>query len=274
MYTERDRYNDEIAALEADIAKGNTPYGGIQGALSFIYQNYGIPAGVSFQEAQGTINHSFGADATFLEPGVIGETGTPAPNQNTGTLAPSAQQLAASLETHNRNVKSINDAYNAGLFDFDMKEKALKQNLEDIKTNMSSQQGSNEAYFSNVSPDVFQSQQGNYNKKILDEYKRNEGNLSDQGTAINMAKGQFNTAQGNAMYSENLFNSTTGAYDAGGQGYRGTLQANVPTLTPVQNSQVGAQLGVPTWAPNYGGMSVQQKQAQDKQDIEKYLSGK
>lgn len=192
----------------------------------------------------------------------------------TGTTAPTAESLAAALEKHNQNVKAINDAFNVGLFDFAQKEKALSQNREDIKTQMATQQGETQAYFSNVSPDAFQSQQGNYNQKILDTYKRNESNLTDQGTAIDFNKNLFNQQQQQAMANESTFNQATGDYSGGYTGYQGGLTANVPSLTPVTMSQVGAKLGVPSWSPNYGGMSVQQKQLQDQETIDKYLAGK
>ena len=171
-----------------------------------------------------------------------------------GSSAPTADQLAAVLQTHNANVKNINAAYGAGLLSYEQQQKALNQNRQDIMGSMNTQQNANQAYFSNVSPDAYKSQIGNYNQKILDAYNTSNNNLTDQQTTLDQAKAGFNNTEQNAMANENAnYNAQYSPYtsqvnDSLTPMYSGGASTVAPTLTPITMANVGASLS--PYSPN------------------------
>jgi len=159
------------------------------------------------------------------------------------------EQLYAALQAYNAQVKTINSAYGAGLLSFTQQQKLLNQNTQDIKTDLSNQQQANSAYFSNVSPDAFQSQQGVYGQKILDEYKRAEGLIQDQQTELTESKANFEQQQQDALEAAGTnYNFQFGPYadnvepGALAPTYTGGASTVAPTFNPATLSQSGARL--------------------------------
>lgn len=189
------------------------------------------------------------------------------------TTGPTAEELAALNATHKKNVSDINQAYQDGLIDWGTK----NSSLEDMRNNLITQREggleSNSAYFSNVSPDAYQSQQGNYNQKVLDSYTQGGKTVDNNQAAIDYYKQQTENNYNSGLNYENTFDEGTGKYDP--TQYVAPGVVNAPTINAVTSNPMdaAAKLGVPSWAPNYaGGMSVQQA-AKKKEDeaINQYL---
>ena len=77
------------------------------------------------------------------------------------------------LDIHNQNLKNIERQYKAGLLDFDEMQDAIKKSRDTAIKQKKEGMSSNEGYFSAISPDAFQSQQGTYDKKVTDSYNEN-----------------------------------------------------------------------------------------------------
>lgn len=104
----RDAYNAELAKLNEALARGDYAYGGAEAAINAIYQNFGIPAGVSFQEAQSTIggmyNSYFAPGAEGTTPQNYAPTGTGGTTGGTDTTA--LNKSIADLEAQQAAVRA------------------------------------------------------------------------------------------------------------------------------------------------------------------------
>jgi hypothetical protein len=275
-YTAIDRFNDEVAAVHAAMVNyqmtgtGGIPYNSYEGALDYLYKNYGVPAGISFQQAQSAVSNAFGiAGAGVLGAEDGGTTPTPPPGPTT-PQGRTTEEIAALNAKHKENLRQIEQAFQSGLLDYSEKVAAL----EDARNNLIGQKNqgmeSNSAYFSNVSPDAFQSQMGNYNQKVLDAYTQGEKTLENNQKSIDYSK-QVNDQNLQAQLAgENTFNAGTGDYSGAFKFSAPTIQA--PTINAVTQNpyEQAAKLGVPSWAPNYGGLSTMQKKKEE-DSIQKYL---
>lgn len=235
----------------------------------------GVNAQGDYQTNVQDIENAYWTAINAGQPAPRGDTGTP---EYTGSGSSgsglSAQQIAAANEKHNANLREIDRAYQEGLLTFKQRQDALAQSRDTLNLNKEEGLSSNSAYFNNVSPDAFQSQQGNYNTKVLDAWQKGMNTADNDQKAIDFAKTNFEQRTNEQRAAENTFNPTSGQY-TGGYAYSGGLAANAPELTAINAnlpSQVAAKLGAPAWAPNYGGLSTQQKQLQDQQTIDKYLN--
>jgi hypothetical protein len=104
----RSAYDAELAKLNESLARGDYAYGGADAAINAIYQNFGIPAGVSYQEAQSTIGGLYNQYyAPTQEAGATAPTGTPYTPPNTGgTDTTALTQSIADLEAQQAAVRS------------------------------------------------------------------------------------------------------------------------------------------------------------------------
>ena len=191
-------------------------------------------------------------------PGVAEGTGNSTPaannNQNGGGTSNGIDMgiLRQALDTHKKNIQAINDAYQAGILSFAEKDKAIKQNMETIKTDLQNQQASTSAYFQNVSPDAYQSQQGNYYGKVQQEYDTKNNNLVDSKNSNDQSYNQLVPTYQNKIANEiSNYNQSWGKYGTPDvQDANSALQGSLPdlnsveaaNLTPVTMAQVGAQL--------------------------------
>ena len=266
----RPRWDEEIAKLEQALASGDYAYGGYDSALNYIYQTYGVPAGVSYQEAQGTIGGLYNTYFPQAATDTATSTDATAPTSTIST-GPTAEELAALNTQHKQNLSAIEQAYQNGILTYN--EKMAAQ--EDARNNLLTQRGqgleSNSAYFSNVSPDAFQSQMGNYNQKVLDAYGQGEKTLENNQKSIDYFKNVHEQNYLADKAGENTFNSATGQYSGDFKFTPKTIAA--PTFSAVTANPLAqaAKLGIPSWAPNYGGMSVQQAAKSKEDEIQKYL---
>ena len=194
------------------------------------------------------------------------------------TSSYSPDQIAQVLKVHNANVNNINSAYGAGLLSYEEQQKALDQNRQDMQTQLQNNQNANSAYFSNVSPDAYQSQSGVYNQKILDAYGTAQNNATDQQTLIDQAKAGLTNTQQQALANENAtFNATYGPSGAPTVNdqlsplYNGGTSNAIPTLTPVTMANVGASLS--PYSPNgVTGQQGTQTSQQATSPIDQYLN--
>ena len=234
-----------------------------QDLASYIGNTWGTQ--ISPQEYLGTLEKIYGVGDTWDS---LYPESAPTSTISTG---PTAEELAALIAEHKAKKASIEQAYNDGLIDWRTKTSAL----EDARNSLIGQkdQGleSNSAYFSNVSPDAFQSQMGNYNQKVLDAYTQGEKTIENNQKEIDYYKQQTENNYGANMNYMNTFNEATGKYDAGA--YVAPAVVKAPTINAVTQNPYSqaAKLGVPSWAPNYGGMSVQQAAKSKEDEIQKYL---
>jgi hypothetical protein len=203
--------------------------------------------------------------------GSTGSTQTDGGSYGGGTVGPSAEELAARNAKHKQNLAQIEQAYQNGLMTYNEKIAAQEDARNQLIGQKQSGLESNSAYFSAVSPDAFQSQMGNYNQKVLDAYQQGEKTLENNQKSIDYFK-DVNAQNYQAdLAGENTFNASTGEYSGAFNYAPKTIAA--PTFNAVTQNPYdqAAKLGVPSWAPNYGGMSVQQKAKDETDPIKKYL---
>ena len=183
-----------------------------------------------------------------------------------------AEELQAANAKHKQALADIETAYQNGYLTWEEKNNALIKSRNDLITQKGQGLESNSAYFENVSPDAFQSQQGNYNQKVLDAYTAGENTINNDQKLVDYYK-ETNLAQKQSgLNAENAFNEATGSYDYG-SGWTPVAMPKAPTLSAPAPSPYtqAAKLGVPSWAPNYGGLSTMQAKKKEDEAINKYL---
>ena len=189
-----------------------------------------------------------------------------------GTTGLSQAEINAANATHLQNIRAIEQAYQNGLLTWSQRNNALEQSRRDLTTQKETGMQSNAAYFSNVSPDAFQSQIGNYNQKVLDAYTQGQNTIANDQAAINNYKKILESNWTEGMGAENAFNPTTGMYNYGA-GYKPGAAVNAPTLTSLDTGISKLSAGqVPQWAPNYGGLSTMQAKKKETDPVTKYLN--
>ena len=191
---------------------------------------------------------------------------------SSGTTGLTQAEINAANATHLQNIRNIEQAYQNGILTWEQRNNALEQSRRDLTTQKETGLQSNSAYFSNVSPDAFQSQIGNYNQKVLDAYKQGQNTISNDQAAINNYKRILESNWSEGMGAENAFNPATGSYNYGA-GYKAGPAVNAPTLTPLDTGISKLSAGqVPQWAPNYGGLSTMQTKKKETDPVTKYLN--
>lgn len=258
----RKAYDNFIAQVQAN-PSAYTP----QELASYIGTRFGSSTGlsntVSPQEYLGTLENIYGAGETWDS-----LYGSPSQDKASG---PTAAELAAMLTEHKQKKAQIEQAYQDGLIDWRTKNTALEDERNSLIGQKDQGLQSNSAYFSNVSPDAFQSQMGNYNQKVLDAYTQGEKTIQNNQASIDYYKQQTeNNYQANKNYID-TYNAATGKYDESAYVAPGVVKA--PTINAVTANPLAqaAKLGVPSWAPNYGGLSTMQAKTKEDDSISKYL---
>ena len=227
-YTPRDRYNDEVAAVAAAVARGEVPYNSAQGAFDFIYNNYGIPAGVSYQEAGAAIGDAFKsdwlpADQSFNSPtqdmsitptggGTAASTKFPYKGVTYDSANPSSMaQLKAirdnELSTANsdlqsqyqRNFGEVNQTYgdqlntfNSDLNKYNTGKDDYTKQLSDLYEGFGQGNVARQNYFTKMSPGGYQSGEGSSadyaNTKYQQGYSETNAARNEYGANLNQGK--------------------------------------------------------------------------------------
>jgi len=214
------------------------------------------------------------------------------------------EELQAAQEAHTRSVKSINNAFQAGLLTFDEQQKLINQNRTDLLSQKTRGIGdlergrdagiaANTGFFNQVSPDAFQSQQGTFNRKVLDEFGRGEtdilnqfnrgvSTLDDNQTRIDLAKRNFQDANEAALADELAqFNLGAGRFTGGDFTSKlNSIRPELSTFNPIAFSAnpAGASARPALQSPNapVGRRSAPvgaQGSAASQDDIDKFLNG-
>jgi len=155
------------------------------------------------------------------------------------------------------------------------------RNLRDLQSSRETADQQNSSYFSQISPDAFQSQIGNYNQKILSAYKQGvddtNTDFGNNQTKIDFAKGQFEAANQDALAQAlSDYNLSGGSYTGGD--YSSGLNASIPTLQPKAintSTPLMASPGIARFSPNanIGGTSTRQAQNKPQSELDKFLYG-
>lgn len=197
---DRSKYNAFIGALETTMRnRGNVRYS-YEELVNGASQRY---RGVSPQEISGTLYNLFGKYGHYPRARYIPQA-TPQRTQATGgtrysggsrssggAVGPSREQLGKAKEAYNRTVAALMRKKAAQILQYeDMITDILKQQ-KDLGKQKAQGLESNESYFSRISPDAYQSQIGNYNKKVLDTYGEGMATLDRNKTRVNQAKTNF-----------------------------------------------------------------------------------
>jgi len=233
------------------------------------------PGGVSPQEIGDTLYNLYAQYGPAPSAKYYGENPTTQEDTTSytggGTTGYSAAEIEALNTKHKQQLNAINQAYQNGLLTFREQQAALEDSRNQLIGQKDQGMQSNSAYFENVSPDAFQSQQGNYNQKVLDAYTQGEKTLENNQKSIDYAKNVNEQNYQADLAGENTFNEGTGMYSGAFNYTPKTIQA--PTINAVtQNPYTqAAKLGVPSWAPNYGGLSTMQAKKKEDDAINKYL---
>lgn len=197
-------------------------------------------------------------DAPTQEAGYTEGTGGTGGTAPTG---PTAAQIAEANANHTKNLRDIEQAYQNGLITWQDRQNALEESRSSLSTQKDQGLQSNSAYFSAVSPDAFQSQMGNYNQKVLDAYQKGQNTLANDEASIANYKQALEGQRAENLASENTFNPAN--YDTTGSFYSSNYALspviNAPELTRFDTGIAKLGAGqVPSWAPNYGGLSTMQ----------------
>jgi hypothetical protein len=253
---------------------GSGPIDPLNLTTDYFIRSFGVNTGLSAEEISAMVRDAYHyngvPDTGYAGPQVLGATNDQTGGTGGGTGRTSSQ--IAELNTqHKENLRQIEQAYQSGLLDYNEKVAALEDSRNSLINQKDQGMESNSAYFSNVSPDAFQSQQGNYNQKDLDAYTQGEKTLENNQKSIDYSK-QVNDQNYQAQLAgENTFNAGTGDYSGAYRFSAPTIQAptiNAVTANPYSQA---AKLGVPSWAPNYGGLSTMQAKKKEEDSISRYL---
>lgn len=232
--------------------------GGRGGQVGYQYTANG---GVNYFTNNGQIitpvNREY-AEAYGLNPGQIegGATqvlgGEPAPTpKNTGGSGysgPTMAQIAAANAAHQAQLKQIEAARNSGLLDIQDAEAAIAENRNQLKKDLQGGYEGNQSYFSQVSPDAYQSQIKNYDTKVLDAYNtsntaldRNQARIGDARAAVE-AKYGADVANANASLADYQASSGSGGVGSLSYSPAPTSYSQGVAQTATQGSNVGASM--------------------------------
>ena len=263
------------AAMQAEMNMmpwdGSGPIDPLNLTTDYFIRSFGVNTGLSAEEISAMVRDAYhfnGVPDTGYTPEGSTQTST---NQTTGGTGLTAEAIAQKNAQHKQNLTQIEQAYQNGLMTYNEKIAAQEDARNQLIGQKDQGMQSNSAYFENVSPDAFQSQQGNYNQKVLDAYTQGEKTLENNQKSIDYFK-DVNLQNYQAdLAGENTFNEGTGSYSGAYNFTPKTIAA--PTFTAVTANPLAqaAKLGVPSWAPNYGGLSTMQAKAKEDDPIKRYL---
>lgn len=259
-YTEADRYVDELAALTSSILNGTAQLDPTQ-AANYIYTDYGMPAGISWQQVQQEIGNVFGMSndesAAIVYEAPTEPTSTTPVDEGTYTpsyTGPTTDELQDIDESYEATKKIIEKAKADGFISAQEARDALADNRTELMSQQKEGLAGNRAYFGAVSPDAYQSQIGTYNTKVKDAYQQGERTLDRNQAAIGRAEEniglQYDQDVANAAlnYNAAIAPTATGGYNYTPGAAVSTAQENV-VAAPATQSAI-ARGGIPT-AANY-----------------------
>lgn len=255
-YTERDRFYDEVKAVSDAIARGELPYGGYEGALDFLYQNYGVPAGISFQEAQQALDEPFKVNALVGAPGEVENIQQTYDQTASGATGPTQAELDMAREAYERTLAAIGRQKEDQLLGYEEQLQGLGQT--ETRLGEQYQQGlmSNQGYFNRISPDVYQSSLENYNKQVLDAYNQGLSTVSKNREKIARSKENYLKDIDDQIFNVNA------DYQANKAGYGGTAALDTSQYQTSLDQVINPYLQSIQYqyqpTQQMGGMSTQQ----------------
>jgi len=125
-----------------------------------------------------------------------GETAAPAYRQVYNQVeytTPEAYKAAVDsdiLAQHDETKKKIDNMYDRGLITLDEKETAIAENRRQLKTSRDEALADQAGFFSSVSPQALQSQQGTYANKVQTDYQNTEKQLGPEMSFRNLTPEQ------------------------------------------------------------------------------------
>lgn len=150
--------------------------------------------------------------------------------------------------THDKNVSTINKAYENGLISFDQRQKLVEQNRTSLGDQLKGTLNSQRGYFNSISPNATQSGEKVLADQAQGEYAQGLGTLDTQQQQIGTDKSAYDQSYQNSLSAEdqNLLrtqdqaaNSITGAQSAA----QGILDTGTNNAIAYQNQvkQIQAQ---------------------------------